>query len=396
MRILLVSYQDRRSMGGALSILETTAEALSSLGHDVDVLFVYKGIESIGANSAFRVIHLESRSALDILAISRFIRLLKREQYSVVHFIDPINILSIISCLVHSCTVLHVHGREWGIPIHLYWLSKIKSRMSAASIAITYGAKRSLVERGVSVASKVSVIPNAVHHRFFDLRQSVNFMKVRSRNSNKVVLGFGARHNNCKSPEEAIRLLQWLPGNYSLLIAGEGDQTSFLKNLVSDLRLEQRVNFIGTIADMTHFYADIDYYLFFSKYEPFGLVIAESMVCGVPVVGLCGEGEYFEPEYPLVDSSTALLLPRLDPFIGLDDISTARELEILAEEIMSLEGDSARRIQMIQNAQTRVETFFHPRRFGADLESFYRVVCGEENFPPLPHYPRRMNIPTSF
>jgi glycosyltransferase involved in cell wall biosynthesis len=390
MRILLVYYQDRRVMGGALSILETTAEELSKLGHDIDILFVYKRFESIGDNTRFRSLYLNAKSAMDILAILRFVLLLRRGGYSVVHFVDSMNILSIVSCIVHRCTVLHVHGREWGIPLYLFWLSWIKARMSAASIAITYGAKRSLIERGVSPANKISVIPNAVHHRFFDVKRTILTKQARATINNEVILGFGARHEKYKSPEEAIRLLQWLPDNYKLLLAGEGKQTIFLRQIVRSLQLEQRVEFIGTIADMTGFYSAIDYYLFFSQYEPFGLVIAEAMACGVPVVGLRGEGEFFEPEYPLVDSSTALLLPRVDPFLSSDEISSSVELRRLAVEIMTLHTNSIKRAYMIDSARKRVETCFHPARYGRDLEAFYRVICGESSEPSLPHYPNQI------
>lgn len=391
MRILLVSYQDRRSMGGALSILETIADEMSRLGYDVEILFVYKGFESIGNSKRFKVLYLRAHSAIDIAAIARFLRLLKNGKHSIVHFVDPINVLSVVSCLAHPRTVLHVHGREWGVPLHLYWISKIKSRMCAATIAITSGVKRSLVERGISAANKVSVIPNSVHRRFLDIMRETAPIQTRLRSDDRIVLGFGARHNKCKSPEEAIRLLRWLPDNYTLLIAGEGEQTPYLKNLVASMNLASRVEFIGTVADMSHFYAVIDYYLFFSKYEPFGLVIAEAMACGVPVLGFRGEGEYFEPEYPLVDSSTALLLPRSDPFLGLDEIASPSELEALAVAICSLEHDSIKRGRMVQNALVRVQTYFSPWRFAADLESFYQAVCGNTLSTPLPHYPEAMS-----
>ena len=90
---------------------------------------------------------------------------------------------------------------------------------------------------------------------------------------------------------EAMRLLQ--QGEYELLIAGsrpEGVQTN------------TGVRYLGYVSDMHQLYAASDLTVLPSGYEPFGLVVIESLLCGTPALiskqvaarELLEENEYIE------------------------------------------------------------------------------------------------------
>ena len=73
-----------------------------------------------------------------------------------------------------------------------------------------------------------------------------------------------------------------------LTMGGEGVEMKNLKQLRSDLKLDQDVNMTGFIpADiLPKYYAAADFFILPTRYlEGFGLVTPESMACGTPVLG---------------------------------------------------------------------------------------------------------------
>ena len=72
---------------------------------------------------------------------------------------------------------------------------------------------------------------------------------------------------------------------WKLKIVGEGDLRYELSKLVIEHGLRDSVQFLGSIADMVPIYGDATLVAVSSTYESFGLVTAEAMASGVPVVG---------------------------------------------------------------------------------------------------------------
>lgn len=97
-----------------------------------------------------------------------------------------------------------------------------------------------------------------------------------------------------KGFEYAIKMMQYLPQDYRLCIGGKGELESSLKSLVSALNLENRVSFLGFIDDweLPNLYRKSAIFILSSitKNEAFGLVQAEAMSYGVPVVSCAIEG----------------------------------------------------------------------------------------------------------
>ena len=69
-----------------------------------------------------------------------------------------------------------------------------------------------------------------------------------------------------------------------LVIVGNGTQLDKCKKIVEDLNLQQLVIFTGFDANPYKYMKRAKYFVLCSKYEGFGLVVAESLVCGTPVI----------------------------------------------------------------------------------------------------------------
>jgi glycosyltransferase involved in cell wall biosynthesis len=70
------------------------------------------------------------------------------------------------------------------------------------------------------------------------------------------------------------------------LFCGMGEQQEHIRQLVKAAELDEHVVFTGWVerSEMASFYGILDVYLHAATLEPFGLVYAEAMMNGVPVV----------------------------------------------------------------------------------------------------------------
>ncbi|MEG0248464.1 MAG: glycosyltransferase [Pseudomonas sp.] len=83
--------------------------------------------------------------------------------------------------------------------------------------------------------------------------------------------------------------LPGLPGNARLAILGKGRLEPSLKALAGELGIADRVDFLGQVADARRYFKAFDAFALSSDHEPFGMVLLEAMVAGVPVLATaCG------------------------------------------------------------------------------------------------------------
>lgn len=78
-----------------------------------------------------------------------------------------------------------------------------------------------------------------------------------------------------------------------LMIVGQGEKKDDLKKLAKDLNIDDRVVLAGAHPDIQAYYNAADCFVLSSAWEGFGLVLAEAMACGLPVIstdaGGCAE-----------------------------------------------------------------------------------------------------------
>jgi glycosyltransferase involved in cell wall biosynthesis len=121
------------------------------------------------------------------------------------------------------------------------------------------------------------------------------------------VIGFVGRLRKVKGCEYLIRALPYLDFPYRALIVGDGDQRAALERLARDLKVSERVRFLGWMEDASEVYPLLDVLVLPSLSEAFPVVLLEARCAGVPVIcsripALCDlvenreTGLFFEPE----------------------------------------------------------------------------------------------------
>jgi len=135
-----------------------------------------------------------------------------------------------------------------------------------------------------------------------------------------------------KNPQtivQACGLLAKRSVPFKLLVAGDGAMLSDLQKLAVDVGVTDRIHWLGYCADPKSLLQTSDIFVLASTGEAFGLVLAEAMACGVPVVG-SRSGAI--PEI-VKDGITGLLAPPRDEVSFADAIERLARNESLRKEM---------------------------------------------------------------
>lgn len=85
------------------------------------------------------------------------------------------------------------------------------------------------------------------------------------------------------------RALPGLPAGARLAILGKGRLEQSLKDLAAELGIAAQVDFLGQVPDARRYFRAFDAFALSSDHEPFGMVLLEAMVAGVPLLATaCG------------------------------------------------------------------------------------------------------------
>jgi glycosyltransferase involved in cell wall biosynthesis len=146
----------------------------------------------------------------------------------------------------------------------------------------------------------ISVLPNFVPHEHGApvLRETLD-----TPIDVPVLLALGRLHKN-KGFDTLIDALVDLPEHY-LWLGGAGPLEEELKQRVIALDIDDRVRFLGWRNDIPSLFAAADVFVCSSRHEPFGNIVIESWMHGVPIVAAASEG----PTELIDDGVNGLLAP---------------------------------------------------------------------------------------
>jgi glycosyltransferase involved in cell wall biosynthesis len=115
----------------------------------------------------------------------------------------------------------------------------------------------------------------------------------------------------------ALALLKERGVPFQATLAGEGEEKDKLSVLCDTLGLQAEVTFAGWVESIDAFYASIDLFCIPSHHEPFGIVILEAMVRGLPVLATESEGA----REILANPKHGVLTPLNDPVAMADALA---------------------------------------------------------------------------
>ena len=312
------------------------AEALSRYGHDVSVLAVRgdahgKSFVEEGRRGGVRefILHVEPvRFHLTFFRTAAMIRRLFSEKFrgslpEIVH--------------VHSFGAIP-YARyiklRWGIPFvvteHVSWferglltkkdLRRIRSDYAAASavIAVSGGLRDQIAPlcRG-----EVLVVPNLVGERFFEGEPAARDRK--DGEFRYISVGSLDKNKGMDAVLEAFAGASAARAELRLTICGDGPERDALRLQAEKLGIADRTVFTGRVDpnEVPGLLRESDAFVLASRVETFGIVLAEAMACGLPII-MTKTSAWRE----LADDSTGIA-------VDVDDIPALSEaMERMASE----------------------------------------------------------------
>jgi len=184
-------------------------------------------------------------------------------------------------------------------------------RKTKVVVAVSEQVKREIVELGIPEAS-VKVILNGVDVDEFKpgrvSRQALNLPF-----GYPLALFAGDIRINRKNLDTVLHALVEVPSLH-LAVVGMLEGSPY-PQLAAELNIESRVHFLGYRNDIANVMKAADFFVFPSRYEPFGMVVLEAMASGIPVItsATAGVAECVTPECGVV-------LADPDDVIGLSQV----------------------------------------------------------------------------
>jgi glycosyltransferase involved in cell wall biosynthesis len=158
---------------------------------------------------------------------------------------------------------------------------------------------------------------------------------------------------------EALALVRARGYDVRLQIIGDGDQRRALEQQARDLNLESRVEFLGLLpqADLPRFYSQCAVFVLPSIQEGLGLVLAEALLCGAPVIttNLSGVTDIVK------NGETGLLVPERDP-------------RLLADALEKILCNPEFAAELAANGQAWVRKYFSSDRVRDEFLNLYHTV----------------------
>jgi glycosyltransferase involved in cell wall biosynthesis len=245
--------------------------------------------------------------------------------------------------------------------IRLLALSSTRSKMIAVSEAVA----RNFAGRYKRLQKRVHVVFNGIEcEKFYpdgNLRERTREEFGLSRQT--FAVGIIGQLTPRKGQLELIRafadVVPEVP-NAVLFIVGapifnrDDEYAELLRQTVKELNLTERVRFTGNRNDIPSVMQSLDLVVINSSVEPFGLVAAEAMACGTPLLAPITGGL---PEIIQHDVN-GMLVPPGDP-------------HALAQSIIDLARRPEFRNELASRALSEVDLRFSVKRYIAEIEAMY-------------------------
>lgn len=163
--------------------------------------------------------------------------------------------------------------------LNSHWEKK-SLRQTKIVVAVSDNIQRELTDIGVA-RDRIRVIYNGV-----DLEEFTPKSETRDQfglpDQVDLALFAGDIRTNRKNLDTVLKALVNVP-NLHLAVVGNTERSPY-PELARQLGVSDRVYFLGYRRDVAKIMQAVDFFVFPSRYEPFGMVVSEAMASGLPVI----------------------------------------------------------------------------------------------------------------
>jgi len=300
-------------MGGAENQVSNLIDKMVTFGHEVTLISLTGPtiVKPSSKSVSLYEIHM-SKSPRSVFKAIRIIRrVIRTYQPDVVHthmihsnilvrLVRVFTPMKKLVCTAHSTT-------EGGRLIS--WCYRVTNFLGDVFTNVSQNAVESFIEKKIVKSNEMICVYNGIDTNKFKYSISDN---IRYRSEFKIslncslLLSVGSFNSAKDYPNllQALKIIVSEGALVHLIIIGDGPLRDHIENLIKSLDLESYVSLLGVRKDVASFMSAADYFILPSKWEGFGLVVAEAMSCQCPVIAtdsggvkevLGGHGELVYP-----------------------------------------------------------------------------------------------------
>lgn len=246
------------------------------------------------------------------------------------------------------------------------WIERILALFTTKLVAISNYEKLSAIENRITSAQKIKVIFNGIdveniNSQLFENGITRELLGIRN---DAYIIGMVGRISAQKSPDVFVRaaakIRDSIPESY-FIIVGDGDQRSEIERLINETGLKQSVTITGWVDNPLPYTMLFDQALLLSRWEGFGLVLAEYMKLGKPVVAT----EINAIPDLITDHDNGLL-------VEVDNVQQ------IVDAVLNIYHDKGLRNKLVSNGMKRVDAFFDVKRVASEHEQMFMHLCKKD------------------
>lgn len=334
------------AQGGAERVVCDLADAMCAKGHTVKIAYLTGSVLTKPKSEAIELIPINLKGVKGLpFAYFKISQVIRSYRPDVVHshmvhanILTRLVKLSVpIKKLISTAHSNNEGGRERMLAYRLtHKLADLTTNVSKAAV-LSFERKKAVPKKGMMA------VYNGIDLSKFYFRPKAREKLVKELNLNNtdnILLAVG-RFNELKDyPNlfQAIhRLKQRSSIGFKLIVAGDGEQRLALEKIIQSLSLENDVILLGRRSDIPELMSAADLFILPSKYEGFGLVVAEAMACRCLVVATDSGGVsevLNNNEFLVPPSNPDLLAMKIDFALNLDK---PKKLDIINKNLIHVE-----------------------------------------------------------
>jgi len=332
---------------------------------------LHERAQKLGVESFYTI---DETSKFDIGAIRKLLKLCREKQIDIFHaHCYKSDLYGLIVSRYHKMKlVTTAHGplasfkffwasKNWRVR-YLYDQLDLRLLKRYDLVLMVSDTMRDIISRYGVDPRKMMWIRNAIDSKYFRRSgpEDAAFRAQLGIPPGATVVGAVGRLNGEKDYPNLLRaaqiLLQKRPDLY-FVIAGKGELEAELKQLAAELKVDQRVIFMGHFHDVRKVFSLMDLYVLSSTREGLPNTVLEAMAMEVPIVSTDVDGV----KEAVTDQKEALLVP-------------AQDSPALAAGIDRMLSDRELRERLARQARATVESQFSFAHRTRTIENLYRKL----------------------
>lgn len=276
--------------GGAERVLTELANELVTK-QEVVIITLIKCVPFYSVNPKIKIAHCSNGEVYSKNGVQAILNNLKyvRKIYSIIKdekinliigFTTSANVMSVLASKTAKIKcIISERNNPILAPPNKFWTVLRNFTYRYANYLVVQTENNKSFYSQILPKDKIIIIANPIGSIFETERKLPRFDKIK-----KSIISVG-RLNSNKSQDLLIKAFANIPNDeYNLKILGDGPKKDNYIELTKDLSIENKVEFLGNINDISKYYNNATIFVFTSKSEGFPNALMEAMYFGLPCI----------------------------------------------------------------------------------------------------------------